>query len=262
MVLHREVYDKFAKHDSSSRKGSQRFREIVSQLLENKSQQEDLRRFYRRHSEFFDRKLGNGHVMELYVSRDIRDRLTSLAFDILRQGNVSMISRILMYDYAVKTGWIKTPRENKNKTTVRHLPHVPPGKIIPIGPQPDKRSNRRLSAFAVDTLFTGNPQTKRDLEALGLHLQLSQSATVRHLIEKCSEGNTYLKIRRFYYTEWEKQDRRGTRGERIRYRNTRKLDSLLDRLTTLIIGENNRSRALRAIVAWCAVEYGLRKRQT
>ena len=132
--------------------------------------------------------------------------------------------------------------------------------MMPIGPTLDRRSDRRQSAFSVDTLFTAHGDTKRDMDALQATLQVSQAGLVRHLITMCSPGVTSQKVREFYLTKWKTADKQNAEIVRVRFRNTKTGDKALGRISIKIVGEENKSLALRTMVAYFAFEYGVRKR--
>lgn len=252
-----EVYEKLAVHEMQLRKASALFRSIVQETVADPSRREELRRYYRQHSEFFDRSVPNARSIQPYLSTELLQELLALACDVVRRPNLCLVSRILFYRYAVQTGWAPPPPANKQKARLSHLP-VPAVQITPVGPLLDRRSSRRISAFSIDRIFMGSSQTRSDLVGLGLLLHLGQSATIRYLIEKCAEGSTYLDVRRFFYREYAKLDSVARLDQRLRYRTTKAMNALLDKLSQQVLGKNNHSRALRTIIAWAAHEYGLR----
>lgn len=257
MVLHGDVYEQFVLNGKM--KISQRFRERVSELIENEDPKNELRRFYRRHSCFFSNEVGENRSIELYAPKQFYGFLYTLSFFVFDHGNVSLISRVLMYHYAVKHKWLPKPPANKKQPISR--PAVGGRvKVNPIGPLPDRRSDRRHQAYSVDTLFTGHSDTKRDMAALAGALHLGQSALVRYLIEQSSVAGTHEKIRKVFLAQSKKVEKRAPEIVRVRYRNTPKLDKLLDCLSVKIVGEDNRSLTLRMIVVYFAIQHGIRKR--
>jgi len=257
MVLDGDVYDQFVLNGKM--KISQRFRERVTELIEDEGLKNELRRFYRRHSGFFSAEVGENRSLLLYAPKPFYGFLHSLSFFVFDHGNVSLISRVLMYHYAVKHKWLPAPsRMNKQPTSLVTVGGR--GKVIPIGPLPDRRSDRRHQAYSVDTLLTAHADTKLDLDSLTCTLQLGQSALVRYLIEQSSVAGTHQKIREFFLTRSKKVENQAPEIVRVRYRLTPKLDESLDSLCLKIVGENNRSLTLRTIITYFAIQYGIRKR--
>lgn len=256
MVLHGDVYEQFVLNGKM--KISQRFRDRVAELIENEDLKNELRRFYRRHSDFFSNEVGENRSIELYAPKHFYGILYQLSFFVFDHGNVSLISRVLMYHYAVKHQWLPKPPANEKKPISRPVCSERV-KVNPIGPLPDRRSDRRRQAYSVDTLFTGHTDTKRDMDALSGALQLGQSALVRYLIEQSSVAGTPEKIREFF-TKSKKVEKQTPEIVRVRYRNTPKLDKVLDCLSLKIVGEDNRSLTLRIIVAFFAIQHGIRRR--
>ncbi len=257
MVLHGDVHEQFVLNGKS--KISRRFRERVTELIENDDLKAELRRFYRRHSGFFSDEVGENKAVELYAPEQFALFLYTLSFFIFEYGNISLISRVLMYHYAVKHKWLPAPPTNKKRSA------SPPkasadAKVIPIGPLLDKRRDRRRQAYSVDTLFTGDSDTKRDLTALRSHFHLRQSALVRYLIEQSSIAGVPEKIREFFLAISKKAEKRSPEIVRVRYRNTPNLDRLLRNLCLNIVGEDNQSMTLRTIITYFAIKYGIRKR--
>jgi len=266
MVLHIQVYKEFLAKEGV-RKISIRFREAVDELQHSEFLRNELREFYRKHSQFFSQEINDrtGKQIQLHAPVDAPDFLNTLSFFVLGYGNVSRISRILMYYSAVRSKWLPAPPLGRiSKKEIIEHPIIESGRRLPVSPLRSKRNDPNLAAYTVDTLFSGFESTESDLTALAALTRLGKSATVRYLIEQAAIGNTPQKIRRFYNRKLrlEKEEGVEPQGEvmRIRYRVTPKLDKTLDKLADAIIGLDppNRSLTLRTIIDYSAVTYGVR----
>jgi hypothetical protein len=259
MALQDELHTAFVVQ--GGRKISARFRESVSELQENKKLHLALRRFYRRHSEFFSRRIGSeAKQIELHCAADTPDFLQSLSFYIFGYGNVSLISRVILYQYAVHNEWIPEPPVGTaaRERTTGHLTKST-SKILPVLSTPDKRKDRRRQSVSVDSLFSGYEITERDLAKIASFMHLRKSATLRYLIEQATTGDTPEEIRQFFVKKWIKFDVKQRGIVRIRYRMTKKLDAALDTLSETTLGYNNRSLILRTIIGYMAIKHGIRK---
>jgi len=258
MVLHEQVYEMFVQHEK--RRISIRYRECIETLQGSENQRIELRKFYRRHSAFFSEDVGKGKQIELHAPKDAADFLQTLAFFVLGRRNVSHISRLLMYHCAVKNNWLPAPQLGTAKKQAVGHQITGAAKVIPVAPMRDKRSDRRLQRVNVNSIFSAPQSTKRDLAALASLTRLGKSATLRYLIAQSADGAATQEIRLFYKKQWAAEDRlRLQQGVvQIRYRNTEKLDRIMDDLVYTIIGEDNRSRALRTIIAYNINKHNLR----
>lgn len=261
MVLHTKVYEQFIANEGA-RKISVRFREAIEELSKNEGLRNDLRKFYRRHSAFFTKELSEekGKKIQLHAAPEIPELLSTISFFVLGLGNASLISRILMYHFAVRNKWLPAPPVGETtKKTIEH-PNTGTGKRIPVEPRLDKRNNPRLAAYSVDTLFAGYESTVSDLQAIAVLTQLNKSATLRYLIEQAATGDTAKKIKAFYRRKWSFAEGLQNKIVRVRYRIPEKMVKTLDRLSLEIIDSSNRSLTLRTIVAYSAALYGVRPR--
>jgi hypothetical protein len=250
------VYKKFVAH--GERQISTRYRERISQLQESEDQRTQLLRFYKRHSAFFSKEVGRGKEIELHAPKEAAEFLRTLAFDVLGSGNVSQISRLLMYHFAMKRRWLKAPRYERATKPAIERPDTGARRVIPVAAMPDKRSGGRPQKLSVNSLFTGHESTEQDLTALARLMRLAKSAVLRYLIDQAAEGTTPKKIRTFYEKRWAQEDGLQLGLVRIRYRISRKQDQILDMLAHTIVGEHSRSMTLRTIIAYNAVKYKVR----
>lgn len=261
MVLHPEVYEAFIANEGS-RKISVRFRDAIEQLTESENSRNELRKFYLAHSAFFSNELSEskGKKIQLHAAGEVPEFLNTLSFFVLGSGNASLISRIIMYHFAVQNRWVPAPPVGL--TTQKKLVHLTSNlfKKSLVKLPPDKRSNRQIEAYVVNTLFTAYESTARDLKALSILTQRNKAATLRYLIEQAAKGDTPSKIKAFYRRKWRKEEDLQNKIVRIRYRIPRNIDKTMDRLTNEIIEAPNRSLTLRTIIAYSAELYGVRPR--
>ncbi len=257
MVLHNQLFKALVAH--GGRKISAWFRESVSELIGKEDLRLELRRFYRRHSEFFSKEIGSSaKQIGLHAPSGTYEFLQSLSFFIFGNANVSLVSRVLMYHFAVKKKWIPAPPIGAitRKAAGRRLTGA--SEMMPVASIPDKRSDRRRAALCVDCLFSGYATTQRDLDSLTRITRLGKGATLRYLIEQAAAGDTPGKIGDFFKKKWRRRDRLEQGIVRIRYRLSRKLDATLDGLTDQILEDSNRSLTLRTIITYWAIQYGVR----
>ncbi len=224
---------------------------------------EDLRlelcRFYRRHSAFFSKEIGStAKQIELHAPNGTYEFLQSLSFSIFGNGNVSLVSRVLMYHFAVKQKWIPAPPIGAITKKAAGRPITGASEMKPVASVPDKRSDRRRAALCVNCLFSGYETTQRDLDSVTRITRLGKGATLRYLIEQAAAGDTPEKIGDFFKKKWRRRDRLQEGIVRIRYRLSRKLDATLDTLANRILEGSNRSLTLRTIIAYWAIQYGVR----
>ncbi len=78
MVLHGDVYDKFALNGKM--KISQRFRDRVSELIENEDQTNELCRFFQRHSDFFSDEVRDNRSVNFTLQSSFMDSCTRSRF--------------------------------------------------------------------------------------------------------------------------------------------------------------------------------------
>jgi hypothetical protein len=255
MVLHNDVYEQLLLHNEL--KISQWFRKVVAELVDSENKKSELRRFYRRHSDFFSSPPRKTKQIELHVPLEFPAPLHKLSFYVFGYGNVSLLSRVLLYYYAVKSRWLVPPPLGSTKAV--SYPATRTARVIPLASIPDKRNDRRRAALDVDTIFSAFSDTVRDLNAIIRLTELGKAAVIRRLIMESSEGDTPLKIREFYKKKWIQKDSDHLGVVRVRFRISRKIDAILVSLTDKIIGEHNRSLTLRAMIAYWAVKYKVRK---
>lgn len=236
------------------------FREAISELIEQENLKVELRRFYRRHSALLSKEVGaDGKGMELLVREEAPEFLQSLSFFVLGHRNISQASRVMMYHYAVKKGWISAPPVGSLSPEAVSYPIVRSTASKSVTPPPDKRSDRRRQKISIGSLFSGYEITRRDLDQLARYTHLGRSATLRYLIEQVAIGDTPEKARLFFVKKWAKIDARQHGSLRIRYSITKNLDSKLDDLALRIAGCYNRSLVLRIIIAYMADELGIHR---
>lgn len=241
-----------------SRTISVSFREAITELNQRENLKGELRLFYRRHSAFLSQEVGaNGKEMELHVPAEAPKFLQSLSFFVLGHGNISRVSRVLMYHYATKKGWISAPPVGSTSQESLKYRIAEPNVSVAIAP--DKRSDRRRQKLTTTSLFSGYESTQRDLAQLARYTRLGKSATIRYLIEQVSVGDTPAKVRLFFVKKWAKIDARQHGAKKIRYRITKNLDSKLNDLAMQIAGYDNRSLVLRIIIAYMAAELGIHR---
>ena len=260
MVLDGDVYDQLL--DNGKMMLSQRFRARAAALMEKESLRKELRRFYRTHAGYFSSP-GKAHkAIELHASREIFVFLHSLGFWVMNQGNISQISRVIFYHYAVQQQWLPEPPEVTTKDGQPVAPARPPrvGKVALPPLIPDRRSDPKCPLYTIDTLFAADPVTKANMDALRCTLQLGQAAMMRHLIEESANGATREKIRKAFTARTRSDLAEPAKTARIRYRLSPKLAKVLDRLSLDIVGEANRSLTLRTMIEYYALEYGITKR--
>ena len=261
MVLHMQVYKALTAR--GGRKISVRFRETVEELSKDEARRNKLRLFYRRHSAFFSKEIGSkGKQIDLYAPEGTYEFLQSLSFFVFGYGNVSQLSRVIMYHFAVGQKLIAAPplgSIRKNATISACNDSDKAKKRVLALLASEKHCNRRHAPLSVDSLFAGNECTEKDLTAIARLMQLGKSAALRFLVEQAAKENTPQKIRKFFVKTWEEEDSLHLGFARIRYRFSVKLDKTLDKLTEEIIGENNRSLTLRTIIAYMASQYGVCK---
>ncbi len=254
MFLHNQLFKVLAAHGRGKISGW--FRESVSELIGKEDLQLELRRFYRRHSAFFSKELGStAKQIELRAPSGTYEFLQSLSFSIFGNGNVSLVSRVLMYHFAVKQKWIPAPPIGVITKEAAGRPITGASKMMPVAAMPDKRSDRRRAALCVDCLFTGYETTQRDLDSIARITRRGKAAALRYLIEQAAADDTPEKIRDFFKRKWRRRDRLQQGIVRIRYRLSRRLDATLDRLVYQILEDNNRSLTLRTIIAYFVIQY-------
>ncbi len=257
VVLQSKLHTALVKR--GQRKISVWFRENVSELMEHENLRTELRRFYRRHSAFFSEEVGRtGKQMELHVQGNIPEFLQSLSFAVLGHGNISFISRVILYQFAVKNRWLAEPpvAEAEHQSIV---PVTASTKYIAVAAAPDRRFDRRRQKLTIDTLFSGYETTQKDIDAIARLTRQGKCATIRYMIEQSISEDNPEKVKAFFLQKWVRFDAKQRGVVRIRYRIPKRYDDALHDLSDNVLGYENRSLILRTITAYMAVKLGVRK---
>ncbi len=226
----------------------QTFADLVQEIADSPSLQKKLITFYDNHG---DTPLV-GTIGRLYISVPEKTILLTqyLAFKVTG-GNASAFFRAVVRYYAEKY------KLGTACSAVSQAKPLPKGVVVErsmtatptLSSLADRRNARLLGEGHVSTSFTIDDRTNQYINSIVPVMEMKRIALLRSMIEQSVAQDEIEKIKAFYLEEWDGPHPQG-RMKLCRFNCSKKLDSLLDYLSYMVIGKVKRSEMLRVLVAY------------
>ena len=233
------------------------FSHLVSEAALNTGLQVELKKFYLKHFNFFERARKSANRISLKVPTEIAALADKLAFEISETGNVSLLYRLLLHHHARQIGAEKElplskRGPQKSETSLNH--YAPPKLDIS---EIDRRSDRTKPHLNMAKAFSLDQTALDDIKLLVRIFQTKKLSLLRRLIEiTASDAKSFEKIRSYYENTFD-QERLKARTVNVRFNTNKQLDALHEYCSFKIFGtsERKRSLTLRILVGYYANKY-------
>lgn len=258
-----DLYEQFVEGaESRADKISRLFHDLVSKAFEKPELRTKLEHFYQEHWEFFDQEEANKRV-NLNVTELTVAFAKPVAFDILGTGNVSLLFRILLRHYAVQRKLVERPLRSEAPVVQERFEGQRQAmsdlkrKTLKPAPHGSIYQNHYKTPVSVRTICTVNAETEALINRLAMKLGKKKMELLRDLIEETFTPGEEEKLLRFYRKQPNQFGVDPGTGIPLRLNLTTQINALLDLLSIRMFDEqrNNRSKAIRVMVAYFAKKY-------